>query len=138
MPALRNVEMKNGFTISAVIPAKASEIYKAWLSTKGHAAMTGSPAKVEGKVGGKFSAWDGYIFGTTLELTPNERILQAWRTTEFPDEAPDSRLEVMLEEATGGTKITLTHTKMPDDQVEDYRQGWEDFYFKPMKQYFGK
>ena len=130
--------MKNGFTISAVVPAKASEIYKAWLSTKGHAAMTGSPAKVEGKVGGKFSAWDGYIFGTTLELTPNERIPQAWRTTEFPEDAPDSRLEVLLEEVTGGTKITLAHTKMPDDQVEDYRQGWEDFYFKPMKQYFGK
>ena len=138
MPALSNAEVKNGFTISAVVPAKASEIYKAWLSTKGHAAMTGNPAKVEGKVGGKFSAWDGYIFGTTLELTPNERILQAWRTTEFPEDAPDSRLEVLLEEVTGGTKITLAHTKMPDDQVEDYRQGWEDFYFKPMKQYFGK
>lgn len=128
--------MKNGFTLTAIIPAKPSEIYKAWLSTKGHAAMTGSPAKVDGKVGGKFSAWDGYIFGTTLELTLNQRILQAWRTSEFPEGAPDSRVEILFEEAAGGTKITLAHTKMPDDQVDDYRQGWEDFYFKPMKEYF--
>jgi activator of HSP90 ATPase len=71
--------MKNGFTLSAVIPAKASEIYKAWLSTKGHAAMTGSAAKVDGKTDGKFTAWDGYIFGSTLELEPDRRIVQAWR-----------------------------------------------------------
>jgi len=130
--------MKNGFTRTAIIPAKPSEVYKAWLSTKGHTGMTGSPAKVNGKVGGKFTAWDGYIFGTTLELTPNERILLAWRTTEFPDDAPDSRVEILLEDVDGNTKLTLAHSIMPEDQVDDYRQGWEDFYFKPMKEYFGK
>lgn len=130
--------MKNGFTISKTIPAKASEIYEAWLDSEGHAAITGSPAKVDGKVGGKFTAWDGYIFGTTLELTPNQRIVQAWRTSEFPDDAPDSRVEVSFEEGPGRTKITLTHSDMPEDQVESYRQGWDDFYFKPMQKYFNE
>jgi activator of HSP90 ATPase len=128
---------EKGFTLTVVIPAKPSEVYRAWLSTEGHTAMTGSPAKVDGKVGGKFSAWDGYIFGRTLELTPDERILQAWRTTEFPEGAPDSRVEILFEETAGGTKITLAHSKMPEEQVDDYRQGWEDFYFKPMREYFG-
>jgi len=128
--------MQNGFTISEVIPAKPAEIYGAWLSSEGHSAITGSPAKVDGSVRGEFSAWDGYIFGKTLELTPNQRIVQTWRTTEFPDEAPDSHLEVLLEEVAEGTKITLTHSDMPEDQVDSYRQGWEDFYFKPMKEYF--
>ena len=99
--------------------------------------MTGSLAKVNGKVGGKFSAWDGYIFGTTLELTTDQHIVQAWRTSEFPDEAPDSHLEIDLKEVKGGTKITLTHTKIPEGQ-DSYRQGWEDFYFKPMRAYFTK
>jgi len=130
--------MKNGFKISAVIPAKPSEIYKAWLSSKGHTTMTESAAKVTGKVGGKFTAWDGYIFGSTLELEADRRIVQAWRTSEFPDDAPDSHVEVLLEETKVGTKVTLTHTDMPKDQVDSYRQGWEDFYFKPMKEYFGK
>ena len=100
--------------------------------------MTGNPAKVNGKVGGKFGAWDGYIFGSTLELEPDQRIVQAWRTSEFPDDAPDSRLEILFEEATEGTKVTLIHSDMPEDQVDSYRQGWEDFYFKPMKEYFSK
>jgi len=128
--------MKNGFTLSEIIPAKPSEIYEAWLSSEGHTAMTGSPAKVDGNVGGKFSAWEGYIFGTTLELTLNQRIVQTWRTSEFRDEAPDSHLEVLLEEVAQGTKVKLIHRDMPEDQVDSYRQGWEDFYFKPMKEYF--
>jgi len=99
--------------------------------------MTGNVAKVNGKVGGKFTAWDGYIFGKTLEFEPDSRIVQAWRTSEFPDEAPDSRLEVVLKATKGGTKMTLTHTEMPAGQADSYRQGWEDFYFKPMKAYFG-
>ncbi len=130
--------MANGFTLTAIFPGSPAEVYNAWLSTDGHSRMTGSPASVEGKVGGKFTAWDGYIFGTTLELTPNERILLAWRTTEFPKDAPDSRVEILLEEVNGGTKLTLAHSKMPEDQVDDYRQGWEDFYFKPMREFFRK
>ena len=124
--------------MSAVIPATVSEIYTAWMSSEGHAAMTGSPAKVDGNVGGKFTAWDGYIFGSTLELEPQQRIVQAWRTSEFPDDALDSHLEILFEEVAEGTKVTLTHSDMPEDQVHSYRQGWEDFYFKPMKEYFGK
>jgi activator of HSP90 ATPase len=127
----------NEFSLSAVFAAKPEDIYQAWLSSEGHTAMTGSPASVDGRVGGEFSAWDGYIFGKTLELRPNQRIAQAWRTSEFPDSAPDSLLEVDLEETAGGTKITLRHSDMPAGQVDSYRQGWEDFYFKPMKEYFG-
>ena len=130
--------MKNGFTLTTVIPATPAEIYKAWLSTKGHTAMTGSAAKVDGKIGGKFTAWDGYILGSTLALEPDQRIAQAWRTSEFPDEAPDSLVEITLKETKSGTKITLTHSQIPAGQEDSYRQGWEDFYFKPMQAYFGK
>ena len=128
--------MKNGFEISAVIPASPAEIYEAWLSTKGHTSMTGSPARVSRKVGGKFTAWDGYIRGQTLALEPDQRIVQAWRTSEFPDDAPDSHLEVSLEKTKGGTRVRITHTDIPPGQAISYKQGWKDFYFKPMKEHF--
>lgn len=127
--------MKNGFKMSAVIPATPAEIYKTWLSRKGHAAMTGSPATMSRK---EFTAWDGYIWGRTLELEPDRRIVQAWRTTEFADDDPDSRLEILLSPVKGGTKVTLTHTEIPPGQADSYKQGWKDFYFKPMKAYFKK
>jgi activator of HSP90 ATPase len=130
--------MENKFTLSDIIPATPEQIYKAWLSIDGHTKMTGSPAEVESSVKGKFTAWDGYISGETLELKPYSRIVQAWRTTEFPEGSPDSRVEILLESVKGGTKITIIHSNIPDDQADDYQQGWQDFYFKPMKSYFDK
>jgi activator of HSP90 ATPase len=129
--------MQNGFTLTVTLNASAREIYDAWMSTAGHSAMTGSNAKVDPKTGGAFSAWDGYIFGKTLRLEPARKIVQVWRTTEFPEGAADSHVEILLEEKQGKTKLTLKHTDMPEDQVESYKQGWKDFYFKPMKEYFG-
>jgi len=130
--------MKNEFTVTAMIAAAPEKIFRAWLSTEGHAAMTGSPAKVEPRVGGTFSAWDGYISGKTLELKPYTRIVQAWRTTEFPEGSADSHVELMLEPVEGGTRITLVHSGIPAGQADEYRQGWDDFYFKPMKEYFSE
>src|SRR5512143_1622161 len=109
--------MPESFELSIVLPATAEQIYSAWLTSEGHSEMTGSAARVDGKVGGKFSAWDGYISGRTLELEPSRRILQAWRTTEFPEGAPDSRLEVLLLPAEGRTKLTLIHTDIPEGQA---------------------
>ncbi len=122
--------------MSAVIPAAPEVIYKAWLSGKEHSAMTGSAATVVAKVGGKHTAWDGYISGKTLELQPGKRIVQSWRSTDFAADAPDSRLEVGLSPAKGGTKVTLKHSDLPAGSSAEYRKGWIDFYFTPMKKYF--
>ena len=130
--------MKNEFTLTETFNTTAEVIYKAWLSTNGHTQMTGSPAKVDGVVKGAFTAWDGYIWGTFLELEENKKIVQLWRTSEFPEDAEDSHVEILLEESNGKTKLTLTHTNMPEDQVDGYKQGWEDFYFKPMREYWGE
>jgi activator of HSP90 ATPase len=122
--------------VSAVIAADPKAVYDAWMSSKGHGAMTDSSAKVTARVGGAFSAWEGYISGKTLKLEPGSRIVQSWRTTEFGEKDPDSHLEVLLEKAKGGTKVTLVHTNIPAGHGAEYRKGWIDFYFKPMKEYF--
>jgi activator of HSP90 ATPase len=127
---------KNEFELSAIFPATAQKIFDGWLSSEGHAAFTGNPAQVEEGIGGKFTAWDGYIWGTTLEMERPRRILQAWRTSEFPEDSPDSQVEILLEKVKGGTRLMLKHTNIPDGQAEGYKQGWQDFYFKPMKEYF--
>lgn len=129
--------MKNEFTLVVTISSKAEKFYEAYLSSEGHTALTGSPARVDGTVDGDFTAWDGYIQGMFLELEKNKRIVQAWRTAEFPEEAEDSIVEILLEEDHGKTKLTLKHTNIPKGQMDSYKTGWEDFYFKPMREYFG-
>lgn len=120
--------------VSSIIPATPTEIFRAWLSGPEHAQMTG--AEATWKADGSFSAWDGYILGRTLERSEPRSFVQTWRTSEFPDEAPDSRLEVMLEASGQGTRITLVHTELPDGQSANYAQGWDENYFEPMVEYF--
>jgi uncharacterized protein YndB with AHSA1/START domain len=121
---------------SVVLPASAERIYDAWMSSREHAAMTGGGASVEPRVGGKMTAWDGYIEGELLVLEPGKRIVQSWRTSEFPDGSGYSRLEVLLDPDGEGTRVTLVHTEIPQGQGARYDQGWEEFYFKPMKKHF--
>jgi activator of HSP90 ATPase len=123
------------FTVSTMIKAPAVKIYNAWLSSKGHSGMTGSPAKVSDKVGGAFEAWDGYARGKNLILEPGKRIVQSWRTSEFSKEEADSQIEVKFEKAGEGTKVTIHHTNLPTHGME-YQDGWVENYFQPMKKYF--
>lgn len=129
--------MKTHFSLTAQFAVKPEVLYRAWLSSKEHSAMTGSAAKVQARVGGQFSAWDGYITGKTLELRAPSRIVQAWRTSEFAASDPDSRVEIVLESIGGGTRLTLTHSDIPDGQAASYQSGWEEWYFAPMREYFG-
>jgi activator of HSP90 ATPase len=123
------------FKVSDVIKAAPGKVYDAWLSSEGHARMTGGSAKASAKVGAAFEAWDGYIRGKNLILEPGKRIVQSWRTTEFSAEEKDSQIEVTFETADEGTKVTIRHTDLPAHGME-YKQGWVDNYFNPMKKYF--
>jgi uncharacterized protein YndB with AHSA1/START domain len=128
----------DSITVSDLIPARPQQVWAAWLDGAAHEAMTGAAAEAEPRVGSRHSAWDGYITGENLELDPGRRIVQSWRTSEFPAGAGDSRLEVQLEAAGTATRITLKHSKIPKGQGIQYEQGWKDHYFEPMKAYFAK
>lgn len=127
--------MSDTIEVTRMIPARPERIFAAWLSGEEHGLMIGSTATYNDATG-EFTAWDGYISGRTTAKEPNRRIVQAWRTTEFPEGAPDSKLEVRLSEQDGSTRVTLVHTDIPDGQGESYEIGWSDHYFDPMTDYF--
>lgn len=126
--------MAENIEVSRVIKAPARRIYEAWLDPEEHALMTG--AATSGGENGAYTAWDGYIEGRTTGSEPYARIVQAWRTTEFPDGHPDSTLTIELTEVADGTEVKLLHSGIPDGTSEEYATGWKDFYFDPMEKYF--
>jgi uncharacterized protein YndB with AHSA1/START domain len=128
--------MPESFEVETVLPVEPERIYNAWLDTKEHAAFTGSPALVEAWVGGRFTAHDGYAHGITLQLEAGKRIVQAWRSAEFPTGTPDSKLSVELEAVKGGTRVRIHHRDVPSGQAKRYKSAWLTNYFKPMAKYF--
>jgi uncharacterized protein YndB with AHSA1/START domain len=126
--------MSENITVSRIIPARAPRLFDAWLSAEEHGRMVGAGATVEPD--GHFTAWDGYIQGRTLEQQAPSKIVQSWRTTEFPEEAPDSIVTISFEPDEGGTKVTIEHENIPEGQGQSYATGWNEHYFEPMTHYF--
>src|SRR6266852_5078544 len=94
--------------VSGVIHASPERIYQAWLDSEEHTRFTGGKASVESGIGGRFTAWDGYIEGTTIELEPGD----------------------------DGTRIFLLHSEIPTGQGSQYEQGWKEHYLEPLARYF--
>jgi activator of HSP90 ATPase len=125
-------------TDSVIIAGTPEEVYDAYVDAKKQSAFTGSKATGDGKVGGKFTAWDGYIFGRNMVLEKGKRIVQEWKTTGWPEGYPPSKLELTFKKVKGGTELSMVHSDVPAEQADEYRQGWIDFYWKPLEKYFKK
>jgi len=126
-------------TQKIIIPkVSPKEVYQAYVDPKKHSEFTGSEATGKPVVGGKFTAWDGYISGKFLELEEGKRVVQEWTSTDFPEGAYPSRLELTFREVPKGTEIVMVHSNVPKDQEDETAEGWTEFYWEPMKQYFKK
>jgi activator of HSP90 ATPase len=121
-----------------LIPAKPADVYEGLIDAEMHTEFTGSKATSDQRVGGRFTAWDGYIFGRNLKLEKAKRIVHAWKTTEWPADYPPSTVEFTFKESRKGTELIMVHSNVPADQADSHRQGWIDFYWKPLKLYFRK
>ena len=126
------------FTVSSVIPASPNRIYSAWMDERHHSAFTGARATVDPWVGGRVVAHDGFIDATHVYLVTGSRIAMTWRTRDFPKGANDSQVDITFEPVAGGTKVEVTHSKIPAGLGEACESIWKNLYLEPMKAYFGK
>jgi activator of HSP90 ATPase len=118
---------------SVTFKSRPHEVYEALMDEKKHAAFTGGKAKVSRKVRGKFSLWGGDIEGKNLELVQDKKIVQSWRYSDW-ENGVYSTATFVLEEIDKGTHLTFTQTNVPDEHFEEIKQGWKDYYWKPMKE----
>src|SRR4051812_7960717 len=131
--------MPDSFEIETIVAAEPARVFSAWMDGREHAAFTGGgEAVVEPWTGGRFIAWDGYIHGILLGVDEGRRIVQTWRTSEFPPESRDSRVVVEFEPARGGTRVVVRHSDLPPSHLKRYEKGWMEHYLKPLARYFAK
>jgi activator of HSP90 ATPase len=126
-------------TQKVVIPKiSPKQVYDAYVDPKKHSEFTDSKATGKPVVGGKFTAWDGYIFGKFLELEVGKRVVQEWSSTDFSKGYPPSKLELTFSEVPKGTEIMMVHSNVPKEQADETLEGWTEFYWDPLKKYFKK
>jgi uncharacterized protein YndB with AHSA1/START domain len=125
--------------IRQVVTFKSSphQVYEALMDSKKHTTFTGDAASISREVGGSIQAGDGYISGTNLELVPDQKIVQAWRGNDFP-EGVMSRATFTLKAVDGGTRLTFTHSGVPEELLDSIKDGWVEFYWQPLAAWLAK
>jgi activator of HSP90 ATPase len=122
---------------TVVLKAPVSAVYKSLTDQRQHSKITGSKAVFGRTAGSPFKVWGGAIHGVTLRLIPNKRIVQAWRSEDWP---PDhySIATFTFKKVRGGTKLVFDQSGVPASHHRDMVSGWKDYYWAPMKQLLEK
>ncbi len=113
--------------------ATPEEVYNALVKPFAIALWTGAKVMMEEKAGTEFSLFDGDISGMNIEFVPNEKIVQEWY---FGEQEEKSIVTLKLREDKLFTNIELNHINIPDDAFEDMREGWDQYYFGALEEFF--
>jgi uncharacterized protein YndB with AHSA1/START domain len=142
-PNKRDLEALKGFLNSNLMTSDIKQleqtyeikapIAKVWqaLTDASVAELWGAgPAKMDARVGGEFSYWDGDIHGTFTKLVPQKLIEQDW----YGHDNPTWKYNVVFTFEEDGDTTTV-HMLLSGDIVDEQRDiaDWRDYYFEPIK-----
>lgn len=92
------------------------------------------PTDLKAEAGSAFTLFGGYIVGRQIELTPNERIVQAWRSQSWkPGDYSIAKFELI--ELASGTKIVFDHRGFPNGTADHLASGWKEHYWDPLAKF---
>ena len=128
--------MAESLKFSVQLPVYPERVYRAWLDGGEQRKITGKAARVAGQEGSDFSLLDNGVEGKILSLTPHDKVVQSWRTPNFPAGSPASQVELRFEPTCTGTELVLEHTGIPDGQSQQMLKLWENELFRPLQRYF--
>ena len=114
-----------------VAPAR---IYEALLDSKQFSAFSGGAAEIRPQAGGSLKMFDGRIEGRNIELTPNQRIVQAWREASWPA-GYYSLVKFELIARSPGTHLVFDQTGIAEDDWGHLNEGWPIRYWEPLRKY---
>jgi activator of HSP90 ATPase len=137
-------DSNKGTTIHQEIVFKATpqQLYETLLSSAKFSACTkksfdmfsANSATIEPTAGGTFSVFDGHIIGRTIELVPNQRIVQAWRVADWPA-GLYSIVRFELKQQGAGTLLVFDHIGFPEGLKQHFATGWQQHYWDALTKY---
>lgn len=120
-----------------IIPAKPLDVYNALMDSRRHSKFTSSICKIGKKEGSPYSAYDGYIRGKNIKLVPGKKIVQTWQAVDgkWPEDH-FSEITFEFKASPKGTLLKFSLKGIPAAQVAEFKTGWPEFYWEPLKIYF--
>lgn len=114
------------------IAATPDAVFAVLTGSAEFARMTGGrAADISREAGGPIAMFGDGIRGRNVELVPGKRVVQAWRSQEWP-EGVYSIVRFELVPAGTGTRLVFDQVGYPDSAHQMLDSGWHQMYWEPM------
>ena len=121
---------------TATFKASPHDVYELLMDSEKHTKFTGAKAIISRDIGGAFTAYDGALSGTILELAPDSKIVKSWRGSgDGWVEGHFSTATFTLEAVGNETRLTFVQTGVPEGEHESISNGWQTYYWPKMKEF---
>ena len=127
--------MSKTIHLAASLPASPDRLYDMYLDPEEHSAFTGAPVTISPVPGTMFSAFDGILSGTILQVVPKRLIVQSWRSPHWGESDLDSTLILTFYPEREGGRIELVQVNVAESDFAGVCHGWEKFYWTPWREY---
>ena len=118
-----------------VFPVTPELVYEALTNAERFSEFSGAPTEMSAETGASFSCFGGMILGRNIELTPNQRVVQAWRAEPWGS-GLYSIAKFELQPEGSGTRVIFDHTGFPPDERDHLEGGWQANYWEPLRKHF--
>ena len=119
------------------INANPAAVYRVLTNSGDFVRMTGGrSADISKEIGGAVSLFGGDIRALNIELLPDKRVVQAWRSQAWP-EGVYSIVKFELLAHGVGTKLVFDQTGHPPAAQSMLEEGWKKMYWAPMNTMLG-
>ncbi|MBX7057957.1 MAG: SRPBCC domain-containing protein [Leptospirales bacterium] len=133
-PALseRLKDIEHEVTIRSTLP----RVFDALTSSRVIDEWGGGPARVQARLNGRISLWDGEICGVIKEIEYPTRLVHTLREISWDENWLDSLVHWRLDETERGVRVRLLHTGLPNRRLREIHfEGWCEYFLGPMKSY---
>ena len=119
---------------SVEIRATIGDVFRALTVSRIIDEWGGGPARVQAKVNGRYSLWDGEMHGVIKEVEFPRRLVHTLREASWEDNWLDSLVSWRLDEIQGRTRLSLLHAGLPSRRLcELHEDGWGEYFLGPLK-----
>ncbi len=115
------------------INAEPSDIYSAITNPYTIELWSGYPAEMSKEPGSEFSLWEGDITGKNIEFITDRKVVQEWY---FGEMAEKSIVTITIAPDSENSAVTVEHTNIPDEEYDGIAEGWREYYFEAIKNFF--
>lgn len=119
------------FTKTFYFNSTVENVFKAITDQDIFEEWSGSMAEMNPVEGGRFSLWDDTINGRYVIVRPDQ-IIQEWKEETWEKY---SFVTIKLREVAGHTELVLIHEKIPPTSFISIKEGWDENFMNPLKEY---